>query len=239
MNRLYSADSCAVCAMKAAARSGVSMANFPAASLRNGRYSARWASGSLRRICFKQSSAIIDGESLATALRADAARIAGQPGKDDCYDLKGPARQRQCAPQERSSMRHAIPAALIAAFFLLSASPLAAQPAEKAPAAPAASSAPASPGAPSPPVPVPQPSDKAMRYYRSGNVLWAIGTLWGFAVPCLLLFTGFSARLRDAAARIGRRRFLTIAVYGILFTLVTFVLDLPLAFYEGFVREHA
>ncbi len=136
-------------------------------------------------------------------------------------------------------MRHAILAALILVFCLLSASPLAAQPAGKAPAAPAASTAPASPGAPSPPVPVPPPGEKAMRYYRSGNVLWAIGTLWGFAVPCLLLFTGFSARLRDAAGRIGRRRFLTIAVYGILFTLVTFVLDLPLAFYEGFVREHA
>ena len=154
-------------------------------------------------------------------------------------------------------MRHAALAALILASFLLPASPLAAQPAGKAPAATAAPA--------SPPVPVPPPSDKAMRYYRSGNALWVIGTLWGFAVPCLLLFTGLSARLRDAARRIGppvydilstlerfllparlrdivRRigqQFFTIAVYGILFTLVTFVLDLPLAFYEGFVREHA
>jgi Zn-dependent protease with chaperone function len=131
-------------------------------------------------------------------------------------------------------MRHAIPAVLLLAACVLAALPLAAQPAADTAAAPAVRT-----GEASRPVPVPPPSDKTMRRYRSGNVLWVIGTLWGFAVPCLLLFTGFSARLRAAAARIGRRRFFTIAVYGVLFTLVTFVLDLPLAFYTGFVREHA
>jgi STE24 endopeptidase len=88
-------------------------------------------------------------------------------------------------------------------------------------------------------VPVPQPSEKALRYYRSGNVLWVVNTLWGLAVLALLLFTGFSARLRDVARRIGRNWFFTIALYGVLFTLVTFVLDLPLAWYAGFAREHA
>jgi len=88
-------------------------------------------------------------------------------------------------------------------------------------------------------VPVPQPSEKALRYYRSGNVLWFVDTAWSLAALALLLWTGFSARLRDLARRIGRNRFFTIALYGVLFSLVTFVLDLPLAWYEGFVREHA
>ena len=79
------------------------------------------------------------------------------------------------------------------------------------------------------PSPVPTPSEKALRYYRSGNVLWAIDTLWGLLVPALLLFTGISARMRDAARRIGRNWFFTLAVYGLLFTLVTALLDLPLA----------
>jgi len=131
-------------------------------------------------------------------------------------------------------MRQAGFAVLILTLALLALSSLAAQPAA-APRTSAVAPPPASP----PPVPVPQPSEKAMRYYRSGNVLWAIDVLWGFAVPCLLLFTGFSARLRDAARRIGRNRFFTIAVYGVLFTLVTFVLDLPLAWYADFVRQHA
>lgn len=88
-------------------------------------------------------------------------------------------------------------------------------------------------------VQVPQPSEKALRYYRSGNVLWVAGTVWSLAMLSLLLWTGFSARLRDLARRIGRNWFFTVAVYGVLFTLVTFVLDLPLAWYGGFVREHA
>lgn len=92
---------------------------------------------------------------------------------------------------------------------------------------------------PSQPVPVPQPSAKALRYYRSGNVLWFVSTAWGLALLALLLFTGVSARLRDVARRIGRNWFFTVALYGILFTLVTFVLDLPLAWYAGYAREHA
>jgi hypothetical protein len=46
-------------------------------------------------------------------------------------------------------------------------------------------------------VPIPEPSAKARRYYHSGNVLWVAATLWGLAVPALLLFSGLSARLRN------------------------------------------
>jgi len=132
-------------------------------------------------------------------------------------------------------MRHAIPAVLLLIITLAAAPALVAQPA--APAAASGTAAAAS--GPSQPVPVPQPSDKAMRYYRSGNVLWVIETLWGFAVPALLLFTGFSARMRDAARKLGRNWFFTVVVYGLLFTVVTFILDLPLAWYGDFVRQHA
>jgi STE24 endopeptidase len=133
-------------------------------------------------------------------------------------------------------MRHAIHAALLLILAAaLWAPALAAQTAEGTPSTTA--------GAPqtdeSRPVPVPQPSDKAMQYYRSGNLLWVIGTLWGIAVPALLLFTGLSARMRDVARGIGRNWFLTVAIYGILFTIVGFVLDLPLAYYTDFVRQHA
>jgi STE24 endopeptidase len=92
---------------------------------------------------------------------------------------------------------------------------------------------------PSAPVPVPEPSEKALRYYRSSNVLWAISTIWGLLVPLLLLFTGLSARMRDAARKVGRNWFFTVVLYGILFTLVTAVLSLPLDYYSGFVRPHA
>jgi Zn-dependent protease with chaperone function len=86
---------------------------------------------------------------------------------------------------------------------------------------------------------VPTPSDKVMRYYESGNVLWAIAILWGFVVPLALLFTGFSAKLRDFARRLGRWWILTVAIYGVLFAIVGFLLDLPLSYYGDFVRQHA
>jgi STE24 endopeptidase len=89
------------------------------------------------------------------------------------------------------------------------------------------------------PVAVPEPTEKALAYQRGGNILWLVGNIWGLFVLAMFLFTGFSARLRDFAQRIGRKWFFVVGVYFILFSLVTFVTDLPLSYYEGFVREHA
>ena len=89
------------------------------------------------------------------------------------------------------------------------------------------------------PVAVPEPSEQAMRYYRSGNVLWFVEQAWSIAVLVLLLATGLSASLRNAARRIGRNWFFTIVVYFALFTIVTTIVDLPLSYYTEYVREHA
>lgn len=88
------------------------------------------------------------------------------------------------------------------------------------------------------PVPVPEPSEKALSYYNSGSVLWVVSVAWSMLVPALFLFTGLSARLRDRARAIGRGWFFTVALYSVFFTLLTFLLDLPLA-YAGYVRHHA
>jgi len=89
------------------------------------------------------------------------------------------------------------------------------------------------------PVPVPEPSDKAMARYRSGVALWLIDTAWELILPAAILLTGFSARMRNWAMRVSRRRVITIAIYFAIFSVVTFVIDLPRAYYEDFVREHA
>jgi STE24 endopeptidase len=89
------------------------------------------------------------------------------------------------------------------------------------------------------PVAVPEPSDQAMRYYRSGNVLWFVEQAWSIAVLVLLLVTGLSASLRNAARRIGRNWFFTIVIYFVLFTVVTTIVDLPLSYYTEYVRQHA
>jgi Zn-dependent protease with chaperone function len=103
----------------------------------------------------------------------------------------------------------------------------------------AQSAAPAPPAAPSERVEVPEPSDKAIAYHRSGTVIWVFSTAWGLLVPFVILWTGFSARMRDWARAIGRKWFFMVAAYWVIFTLVTTLVDLPRAYYVGFVRQHA
>lgn len=88
-------------------------------------------------------------------------------------------------------------------------------------------------------VAVPPPSETAIRYHRSGNALWGVDTVLGLFIPALVLFTGFSARIRNLAQRVGRRRLLSVMVYAVLITLVMALLSLPLAYYSGYVRQHA
>ncbi len=87
-------------------------------------------------------------------------------------------------------------------------------------------------------VPVPEPTPEAVSYYRSGNVLWVITNVWGLLIPSLILFAGVSARLRTWAQRLGRKWFFTIGLYFIAFTVIVFLVDLPLSYYQGYVRQH-
>jgi Zn-dependent protease with chaperone function len=89
------------------------------------------------------------------------------------------------------------------------------------------------------PVPVPEPSEKALSYYRSGIVLSVVTVLWGLLIPALFLFTGFSARIRDWAKSIGKSWFLVIGIYFAIFLIINFALDFPLSYYQGYVRQHA
>jgi Zn-dependent protease with chaperone function len=89
------------------------------------------------------------------------------------------------------------------------------------------------------PVAVPEMSEKTRRYYESGNVLWFVNRVWGLLIPALFLFTGFSAKIRNWAQQLGRKWFFVIGLYFIIFTAINFVIDLPLSYYQGFVRQHA
>jgi STE24 endopeptidase len=89
------------------------------------------------------------------------------------------------------------------------------------------------------PVPVPQASELALEFYRSGNWLWMLNVIWAVLVPAVLVFSGFSARLRNLAAGVGRSWFLTLGLYVVMYLALVFLLELPLAYYEGYVRLHA
>jgi Zn-dependent protease with chaperone function len=88
-------------------------------------------------------------------------------------------------------------------------------------------------------VPVPVPSPKAVRFHQTGLYLWAAARVWDAAVPLALLLTGASARLRDAARKLGRAWFPTVTLYAILYLLVIYLAGLPLDYYAGYVRQHA
>jgi STE24 endopeptidase len=90
------------------------------------------------------------------------------------------------------------------------------------------------------PVVVPAPSEKAVRYHGSGNVIWAVEQLLGLALPAVLLFTGLSARLRTIAAGVVHGAFYpTLVVYLALLSALLFVIQLPFSYYVGYAREHA
>lgn len=89
------------------------------------------------------------------------------------------------------------------------------------------------------PVVLPPPTEAAVRFYKSGVLLWLFGKAWGLLVPAVVLFTGLSARMRNAAAWLGRYWFFTIAIYAVLYSALTFLTDLPLNFYSQFVRMHS
>jgi hypothetical protein len=89
------------------------------------------------------------------------------------------------------------------------------------------------------PVVVPEPSEKAMHFYRTGMAWWSVFVLWGILIPALILFTGLSARMRDLAQKIGRTWFLTIGAYAALYFVLRYVVDFPLDYVVRFVRQHA
>jgi STE24 endopeptidase len=74
-------------------------------------------------------------------------------------------------------------------------------------------------------------------YFEGGYWLILWNFLYGAAVLILLLATGWSARMRDLAERITRRKPLVTWLYWAEFSIALFVLGLPLGVYEGFLRE--
>jgi Zn-dependent protease with chaperone function len=88
-------------------------------------------------------------------------------------------------------------------------------------------------------VPVPEPDAKVLAWYRGGNVLWWLGQAFGLGFPLLLLATGFSARLRAWATRLGRHWVAAVALYAVFYRALDWLAARPLGFYGGYLRPHA
>ena len=75
-------------------------------------------------------------------------------------------------------------------------------------------------------------------YFEGGYWLLLWDLLYGAAIALIILNFRWSARMRDFAERITRFSPLQTAIYWIEYVLLISVLGFPLAYYEGYVREH-
>lgn len=88
-------------------------------------------------------------------------------------------------------------------------------------------------------VAVPEMTEQAARFYKSGNLLWIVQNFWCLFVPLLILFTGLSGKMEKLSAKWGKNWYFTIVIYLVLFILLYAALNIPLDFYTGFIRQHA
>lgn len=84
----------------------------------------------------------------------------------------------------------------------------------------------------------PEARARSDAYFEGGYWLQGWDFLIGLALAGALLASGLSARMRDLAARISSRRWLQTALYGLQYFLLTTLVLLPWAAYEGYFREH-
>ncbi|MCV2350924.1 M48 family metallopeptidase [Paucibacter sp. Y2R2-4] len=81
---------------------------------------------------------------------------------------------------------------------------------------------------------------RANAYFEGGYWLQLWNFLLGLLIAGLMLQGRRSARVRDWAARVTRKKaFARDALFGAAYALAAGVLTLPLSIYQGFVREHA
>jgi STE24 endopeptidase len=87
---------------------------------------------------------------------------------------------------------------------------------------------------------LPQPTPQAIHYQQSQDWFWCADQAMGLLVPLVVLFSGLAGRVADRCRRLsGNRWFPAIVLFAIAYAGVDFVLNLPLAYWEGYANEHA
>jgi len=81
-------------------------------------------------------------------------------------------------------------------------------------------------------------TDEMRRHSRIGDTLYGVWTITELLVLGAILATGWSKRLRNAAARLVPWRYARASVWFVLLSLTTSVLYFPLWYYSGFVVPH-
>lgn len=85
----------------------------------------------------------------------------------------------------------------------------------------------------------PEQRAKSDAYFEGGYALQVVDFAYGLGVAALFLLTPLSRRMRGLALRMSKRAFPQSVVYAAQYIFLSGVIGFPLAFYEGFYREHA
>jgi STE24 endopeptidase len=80
--------------------------------------------------------------------------------------------------------------------------------------------------------------EKSDAYFEGGYWITLWDLLYGLAVAALLLFTGWSRRMRELAQRISSQRWLSTMLYVVFWMTAAMLLEVPWTIYTEYVREH-
>src|ERR1700761_7793523 len=80
---------------------------------------------------------------------------------------------------------------------------------------------------------------KSDSYFEGGYVLLFVDAIYAIAVSALLLWSRWSAGIRNYAQSWTRSRYGQATIYVAIYTIATTVLSFPLSVYEEFFREHS
>ena len=75
-------------------------------------------------------------------------------------------------------------------------------------------------------------------YWTTNVVLDLVGIVFGILVGMVFLFGGLSARIRDFAHARTNSRYLRMLIYFAIYSVLSFMISFPLAWYQGFALEH-
>ncbi len=81
--------------------------------------------------------------------------------------------------------------------------------------------------------------EQTISYQKSKVNLWLCSTGVSFVVPLLFIASGFSAALRQRLQQNYKSAFLVIVLFFAIYSLVSYIISLPLEYYGGYVLKHS
>jgi STE24 endopeptidase len=80
--------------------------------------------------------------------------------------------------------------------------------------------------------------EKGERFYKSDRIVQGLKIVFSLGVPIIILSTGCSAKFRNVSKGIGKKTFIAVGIYGLLYNILDSALNFPLTFYGSYIQSH-